>query len=87
MPRQARLDAPGTLHHGVQGGTFVQRQLVVNRAPVSSLWASVVSEVLGFEHDKGLTLGRAVMGLNAYLKGVSLWLFQPIPTPELLSHP
>ncbi len=35
---------------------------------------------MGFEHDEALTLGRAVAALNAYLKGVSLGLFQPIPT-------
>jgi exodeoxyribonuclease V gamma subunit len=45
-------------------GTFVQRQLVVNRAPVLTLWAAVVAEVLGFEHDEALTLGRAVAGLK-----------------------
>jgi hypothetical protein len=52
---------------------------VVNRAPVLTLWAAVVAEVLGFEHDEVLTLGRAVAGLNAYFKGVSLGLFQPTP--------
>ena len=35
---------------------------------------------MGFEHDEALTLGRAVAGLNAYSKGVSLGLFQPTPT-------
>jgi len=45
---------------------------MVNRAPV-------VAEDLGFEHDEALTLGRAVAGLNAYSKGVSLGLFQPTP--------
>lgn len=44
-----------------------------------TLWAAVVAEVLGFEHDEALTLGRAVAGLNAYSKGVSLRLFQPTP--------
>ena len=39
-----------------------------------------MAEVLGFEHDEALTLRRAVAGFNAYLKGVSLGLFQPIPT-------
>jgi hypothetical protein len=34
---------------------------------------------LGFEHDEALILGRAVAGLNAYSKGVSLGLFQPTP--------
>jgi hypothetical protein len=53
--------------------------VVVNPAPVSTLWAAVVAEVLGFEHDEALTFGRAVAGLNAYSKGVSLGLFQPTP--------
>ena len=48
-------------------------------APVLTLWAAVVAEVLGFEHDETLPLGRAVAGLNAYSKGVSLGLFQPTP--------
>ena len=52
---------------------------MVNRAPVLTLWAAVVGEVLGFEHDEALPLGRAVAGLNAYSKGVSLGLFQPTP--------
>jgi len=39
--------------------------------------AAVVAEVLGVEQDEALTLGRAVAGLNAYSKGVSLGLFQP----------
>ena len=52
---------------------------MVNRAPVLALWAAVAAEVLGFEHDEGLTLRRAVAGLNAYSKGVSLGLFQPTP--------
>ena len=52
--------------------------MMVNRAPVLTLWAAVVAEVLGFEHDEALTLGRAVAGLNAYSKEVSLGLFQPI---------
>jgi hypothetical protein len=51
----------------------------VNRALVLTLWAAVVAEVLGFEHDEALTLGRAVAGLNAYSKGVSLGLFHPTP--------
>ena len=53
--------------------------VMINRAPVLTLWAAVVAEVLGFDHDEALTLGRAVAGLNAYSKGVSLGLFQPTP--------
>ena len=56
-----------------------KRWVMINRAPVLTLWAAVVAEVLGFDHDEALTLGRAVAGLNAYSKGVSLGLFQPTP--------
>jgi hypothetical protein len=51
----------------------------VNRAPVLTLWAAVVAECLGFDREESLTLGRAVAGLNAYSKGVSLGLFTPTP--------
>jgi hypothetical protein len=51
--------------------------VMVNRAPVLALWAAVVAEMLGFDYDEALTLGRAVAGLNAYSKGVALGLFQP----------
>jgi hypothetical protein len=53
--------------------------IIVDRGVVFALWAGVVVEVLGFEHDEALTLGRAVAGVNAYSKGVSLGLFQPTP--------
>jgi hypothetical protein len=53
--------------------------VMVNRAPVLTLWAAVVAEVPGFEHDEALTVGRAEAGLNGYLKGISLGLFQPTP--------
>ena len=49
----------------------------INRAPVLTLWAAVVAERLGFRRAEALTLGRAVAGLNAYTKGVSLGLFTP----------
>jgi hypothetical protein len=49
----------------------------INRAPVLTLWAAVVAQRLGFDEDEALTLGRAVAGLNAYSKGVSLGLFHP----------
>ena len=31
--------------------------VMVNRAPVLTLWAAVVAEVLGFERDEALTSG------------------------------
>jgi hypothetical protein len=55
------------------------RTIHINRAPVLTLWAAVVAEWLGFRRDEALTLGRAVAGLNAYSKGVSLGLFRPSP--------
>lgn len=54
-----------------------ERIISVNRAPVLTLWAAVVAERLGFDRDTALTLGRAVAGLNAYSKGVSLGLLEP----------
>ena len=39
--------------------------MLVNRAPVLTLWASVVAERLGFNRDESLNLGKAVAGLNA----------------------
>jgi hypothetical protein len=49
----------------------------INRAPVLTLWATVVAERSGFDHDEALTLGRAVAGLNAYSKGKRLGIFKP----------
>lgn len=54
----------------------------INRAPVLTLWAAVVAECLGFDWQEALTLGRAVAGLNAYSKGVSLGLYQPAAEAE-----
>jgi hypothetical protein len=59
--------------------TSSPHSLRINRAPVLTLWAAIVAERLGFTHDEALTLGRAVAGLNAYSKGVSLGLFTPAP--------
>jgi hypothetical protein len=49
----------------------------INRAPVLTLWAAIVAERLGFDHDEALTLGRAVAGLNAQSKGKRLGIFEP----------
>ena len=53
--------------------------VMINLAPVLTLWAAVVAEMVGFEYDEALTLGRALAELNAYSKGVALGLFQPTP--------
>jgi len=52
----------------------------VNRAPVMTLWAAVVAERRGFDHDEALTLGKTVAGLNAQAKGQRLGIFEPAET-------
>jgi hypothetical protein len=53
------------------------RAVLVNRAPVMTLWAAVVAERLGFDRAEALSLGRAVAGLNAQSKGRRLGVFKP----------
>jgi hypothetical protein len=53
--------------------------VTVNRAPVLTLWAAVVAERLGFDHDEALTLGKSVAGLTAQSKGQRLGIFEPSP--------
>jgi hypothetical protein len=48
----------------------------INRAPVLTLWAAVVAERLGYDHEAALTLGKAVAGLNAQSKGRRLGIFE-----------
>ncbi len=48
----------------------------VNRAPVLTLWATVVAERLGHSPDTALTLGRAVAGSSARAKAGSLGLVE-----------
>lgn len=50
--------------------------LQVNRAPVLTLWATVVAERLGHSHEEALSLGRAVAGLNAQSKGRRLGIYE-----------
>jgi hypothetical protein len=49
----------------------------VNRAPVLTLWGAVVAERIGYDRDAALSLGRAVAGLNAQVKGRRLGVFKP----------
>jgi hypothetical protein len=46
--------------------------VIVNRAPVLTLWAAVVAERLGHPADTALTLGRAVAGSSARIKARSI---------------
>jgi hypothetical protein len=58
---------------------MTQNKILINRAPVLTLWASVVAERLGFKHDEALSLGKALAGLNAQSKGRRLGIFKPSP--------
>jgi hypothetical protein len=53
--------------------------VLINRAPVLTLWATVVAERLGFNPDEALSLGKAVAGLNAQAKGRALGIFKAKP--------
>ncbi|MGD0107341.1 MAG: hypothetical protein ABSC06_25375 [Rhodopila sp.] len=46
--------------------------ILVNRAPVLTLWATVVAERLGHPADTALTLGRAVAGSAARVKATNI---------------
>lgn len=52
------------------------KKFKVNRAPVLTLWATVVAERLGHSKDTALTLGKAVAGLNAQSKGRKLGIYE-----------
>lgn len=53
--------------------------ILINRAPVLTLWAAVVAERPGFNPDEALSLGKAVAALNAQVKGRALGIFQAKP--------
>ncbi len=49
----------------------------VNRAPVLTIWAGVVAERLGYDHNAALSLSKALAGLNAQSKGRRLGIYKP----------
>ena len=81
------IDGGWTLGHrpvvqGVRNGILKRmaaNKIQINRAPVLTLWASVVAERLGFKSDEALSLGKALAGLNAQSKGQRLGIFKPTP--------
>lgn len=56
--------------------------VLVNRAPVLTLWASVVAERLGYDRAAALSLGKALAGLNAQSKGRRLGIYKLPETVE-----
>jgi hypothetical protein len=37
-----------------------ENTILINRAPVLTLWAAVVAEALGYERDTAFTLGKGL---------------------------
>ncbi len=59
----------------------------VNRAPVLTLWASIVAERLGYPSAMALTLGRAIAGYSAQAKARRLGLVEQRERPEGRQQP
>ena len=51
---------------------MTERNILINRAPVLTVGATIVAERLGFDQDEALSLGRAVAGLTAQSIGPTL---------------
>jgi hypothetical protein len=60
----------------VQEKNMADKKVKINRAPVLTLWAAVVAERVGYDHEAALTLGKAVAGLNAQSKGRRLGIYE-----------
>jgi hypothetical protein len=56
-----------------------ERKILINRAPVLTLWAVVVAERLGSDHDEALSLAKAVAGPTAQSRGQRLGIYKPVP--------
>jgi hypothetical protein len=55
---------------------MAKKKIKINRAPVLTLWATVVAKRLGYDEQTALTLGKAVAGLNAQSKGRKLGIYE-----------
>jgi hypothetical protein len=55
------------------------RNILINRAPVLTLWATAVAERLGFDQYEALSLSKAVAGLTAQSKGRRQGIYKPVP--------
>ena len=55
---------------------MASKKIKINRAPVITLWATIVAERLGYKKDEALTFGKAVAGLNAQSKGRKLGIYE-----------
>jgi|SRR5687767_4778718 len=55
---------------------MASKKIKINRAPVLTLWATIVAERIGYKKDEALTFGKAVAGLNAQSKGRKLGIYE-----------
>jgi hypothetical protein len=55
---------------------MANKKIKINRAPVLTLWTTVVAKRLGHNEETALTLGKAVAGLNAQSKGRKLGIYE-----------
>lgn len=55
---------------------MANKKIKINRAPVLTLWATIVAERLGYKKDEALTFGKAIAGLNAQSKGKRLGIYE-----------
>lgn len=56
--------------------------VIINRAPVLTLWGAVVAERQGWDWECALTLGKKMAGMNAQSKGRALGIFKPADAPS-----
>src|SRR5215467_1353265 len=72
------MRAPPRRRRSEAGSRALRRRTVtINRAPVLTLWASVVARRLGFGRDEALTLGRAVAGVSSHRRSDAPHLLVP----------
>jgi len=60
----------------------MSEKIKINRAPVMTLWATIVAERLGYKHKEALSLAKAVTGMNAQSKGKRLGIYTEKPEEE-----
>ena len=58
-------------------------RILINRAPVLTLWGAVVAERMGFNWKAALSLGKALAGLTAQSKGRRLGIYKPSEKKEM----
>ena len=58
---------------------MTERRILINRAPVLTLWATIVAERLRFDKNEALSLVKAVAGLTAQSKGRRLGIYNTVP--------